>query len=57
MAAPRAARGHAYSDKNECLYEPPGDDAPRKTLGAKLSLRRLDATLSTDRTKEVQYEA
>jgi hypothetical protein len=50
-------RGHAYSDKNECLYEPLGDDAPRKTLGAKLSLRRLDVTVLSDRTKEVQYEA
>ena len=36
-------RGHAYSDKNECLYEPPGDDASRKHLGVKLSQRRLDA--------------
>ncbi|CAP41744.1 recombinase family protein [Bordetella petrii] len=50
-------RGHAYSDKNECLYEEPGDDAPRKTLGAKLSQRRLDATVLSDRTKGVQYEA
>jgi hypothetical protein len=49
-------RGHAYSDKNECLYEPPGDDAPRRTPGTKLSLRRLDATLLSDRAKEVQYE-
>ena len=23
-------RGHAYNDKNECLYEPPGDGAPCK---------------------------
>ena len=50
-------RGHAYSDKNECLYEPPGDERPRKTPGAKLSLRRLDARLLSDRAKEVQYEA
>ena len=50
-------RGHAYSDKNESLYEPPGDGAPRKTPGAKLSLRRLDASLLSDRAKEVQYEA
>jgi len=50
-------RGHAYSDKNECLYEEPGDDAPRKALGAKLSLRRLAATVLSDRTKGVQYEA
>jgi DNA invertase Pin-like site-specific DNA recombinase len=49
-------RGHAYSDKNECLYEPPGGDAPRRTPGTKLSLRRLDTTLLSDRAKEVQYE-
>ena len=49
-------RGHAYSDKNECLYEPPGDDAPRRTPGTKLSLRRLDATLLSDGAKEVQCE-
>jgi DNA invertase Pin-like site-specific DNA recombinase len=49
-------RGHAYSDKNECLYEPPGDDPPRKKPGAKLSLRRLDARLVSDCAKGVQYE-
>jgi hypothetical protein len=49
-------RGHAYSDKNESLYEPPGDDAPRKTQGAKLSLRRLDDKVPSDGAKEVQYE-
>ena len=26
-------RGHAYNGKNECLFEPPGDDAPRKAQG------------------------
>ena len=31
--------------RTSALYEPPGDDAPRKTPGAKLSLRRLDAKL------------
>jgi hypothetical protein len=50
-------RGHAYSDKNESLYERPGDQAPRKTPGAKLSLRGLDTKLSSDGAKEVQYEA
>jgi hypothetical protein len=28
-------RGHAYSDRNECLYEPPGDHSQPTTLGAK----------------------
>ena len=50
-------RGHAYSDKNECLYEPPGNDTPRKAQGAKLSRRRLDARILSDRANEVQYEA
>ncbi len=49
-------RGHAYNDKNECLYEPPGDDAPRKAQGAKLSLRRVDRNLVSDPMQEVQYE-
>ena len=49
-------RGHAYSDKNECLYEPPGDDPPRKAQGTKLSLRRPGRNVIFDRTKEVQCE-
>ena len=49
-------RAHAYSDKNESLYDPPGDEAPCKTQGVKLSLRRLDAELLPDGAKEVQYE-
>ena len=50
-------RGQAYSDKNECLYEPPGDDAPSKAQGTKLSLRCVDPRFVSDRAKEVQYEA
>ncbi len=49
-------RGHAYNEKNESLYEPLRDDAPRKTQGAKLSSRRLNEALATDRAKEVQCE-
>ena len=49
-------RAHAYSDKNECLYEPLGDDAPRKAQGAKLAFRRLEANLPSVRATEVQYE-
>jgi len=49
-------RGHAYSDKNECLFEPPGADSPRKAQGTKLSLRRPDPGIVTDRAKEVQCE-
>jgi hypothetical protein len=35
-------RGHAYSDKNECLYEPPGSNPPRKSIGVKFSRRLAD---------------
>ena len=49
-------RGHPYSDKNECLFEPPGANAPRKTQGTKLSLRRCDPRIVSDRTQEVQCE-
>ena len=33
-------RGYAYNDKNCCLYEPPGPDAPAKCQGRKLTQRR-----------------
>jgi DNA invertase Pin-like site-specific DNA recombinase len=50
-------RCHAYNDKGQHLYEPPGTDAPvRKThkgISAKKRLRKLAA----DATEEVQYEA
>jgi len=29
-------RGHAYNDKNDCLFEHPGDNPPRKAQGVKL---------------------
>jgi DNA invertase Pin-like site-specific DNA recombinase len=48
-------RAHAYSDKNECLYEPLGEDAPRKAQGAKLARRRLDGRVVVERAEEVQY--
>ena len=50
-------RGHAYNDKNDCLYEHPGDNPPRKAQGVKLSLRRLTSEVAPARTKEVQCEA
>jgi len=49
-------RGHPYSDKNECLFEPPGTNSPRKAQGTKLSLRRPDPGIVSDRAKEVQCE-
>ena len=51
-------RAHAYNDKNECLYEHPGDHPPVKAQGRKLSKRRrFLEVLEPNRTEEVQCEA
>ena len=50
-------RGHAYNDKNECLFEHPGNNPPRKTQGLKLSKRRFVDEVIAQGTQEVQYEA
>jgi DNA invertase Pin-like site-specific DNA recombinase len=50
-------RGHAYNDKDECLYEPPGPDRPCKCQGRKLSIRQPRTDFVSDHAKEVQYEA
>jgi DNA invertase Pin-like site-specific DNA recombinase len=50
-------RGHAYNDKNCCLFEPPGADAPRKQQGCRLADRRQPAEIVPESAKEVQYEA
>jgi DNA invertase Pin-like site-specific DNA recombinase len=44
-AAHGLLRAHAYTDKPERLYEPPGADGPRKAQGIKLSLRRVPTTV------------
>jgi DNA invertase Pin-like site-specific DNA recombinase len=49
-------RGHLCNDKHECLYEPPGPDAPVKMQGRRLSERRVPDLLP-DQTNAVQYEA
>ncbi len=50
-------KAHLFNDKNERLYEPPGEDAPRKQQGQKLAERpRLDQFLPNP-AHEVQYEA
>ena len=49
-------RAHAYNDKNECLYEHPGEDPPVKAQGRKLAQRRLIPRVDMNRTKEVQCE-
>jgi len=48
-------RRHRCNDKDECLYEPPGSDAPLKMQGRRLSNRRRPDVRS-DQTSEVQYE-
>ena len=35
----RLIRGHAYNDKDDCLYERPGEESPQKAQGVKLSQR------------------
>jgi hypothetical protein len=50
-------RAHAYNDKNECLYEHPGDDPPVKTQGSRLSKRRRFSQVAPNPTQEVQCEA
>jgi DNA invertase Pin-like site-specific DNA recombinase len=50
-------RAHRYSEKNEFLYEPPGNDAPIKKRWKGLSGRRRIRKVIPDRTCEVQCEA
>jgi hypothetical protein len=50
-------RGHAFNGKNDCLYEPPGDNAPGKARGVKLSERAAARALAAQGVQEVQCEA
>jgi len=50
-------QAHPYNDKNECLYEDPGDNPPVKRQGIKLSKRQRLLQVTPDRNKEVQCEA
>jgi DNA invertase Pin-like site-specific DNA recombinase len=50
-------KAQPYNDKNECLYEDPGDHPPRKMQGVKLSERPRIFENPSNRTNEVQYEA
>jgi DNA invertase Pin-like site-specific DNA recombinase len=50
-------RGHAYNDKNDCLYEHPGNHPPPKAQGVKFSKRCLIGEVVAHGTQEVQYEA
>jgi hypothetical protein len=49
-------RAQAYNDKNESLYEHPGDKPPEKKQGCRLSKRRLIPEVLPKRTEEVQCE-
>jgi DNA invertase Pin-like site-specific DNA recombinase len=50
-------RGHAYNGKNDCLYEHPGDNPPRKAQGVKLSKRAPASLVVPQCAEEVQCEA
>ena len=50
-------RAHRYNDRNECLYEPPGDQPPGKQQGRKFTKRQPSRELVAQRPDEVQYEA
>jgi len=50
-------RGHVYNDKNEYLFEHPGNNPPRKAQGVKFSKRRLVDEVIAQGAQEVQYEA
>jgi hypothetical protein len=50
-------RGHAYNGKNDCLYEHPGANPPRKAMGVRLSKRQSAGKVVPQCTEEVQCEA
>ena len=50
-------RSHACNDKNDYLFEHPGNNPPRKAQGRKLSERRLVNEVVAQGAQEVQYEA
>lgn len=50
-------RAHAYNGKNDRLYEHPGQDAPTKMQGRKLSERRRFPRVTTIGPHEVQSDA
>ena len=50
-------RAYPYNDKNEYLYEPPGDDPPTKQQGRKLSKRQQSTEIASNRSPEEQYAA
>jgi DNA invertase Pin-like site-specific DNA recombinase len=55
-AAHGLLKAHAFTDKPEYLFEPPGPDRPRKAQGTKLSIRRPAQAIMLECSKEVQCE-
>jgi hypothetical protein len=53
----RLLHGHAYNDRNECLYEAPANNPPHKSQGHKLSERSAAEEVTLESLKEVQCEA
>lgn len=49
--------GHAYNDRNECLYEAPVDNSSHKAQGHNLSKRGVGKEVTSVSAKEVQCEA
>ncbi len=47
-------RGHPFNNKNECLFERPGENAPTKSQGKK---RQESCKFVSYHNQEVQYEA
>jgi hypothetical protein len=50
-------RAHAYNDKNQYLYEPPGTDAPARYAWKGISEWQRKRRSASKPHKEVQYEA
>jgi hypothetical protein len=50
-------KAYPYNDKNECLYDPPGEDRPIKQMGVKLTDRSQNLDVVSERTEKVQHEA
>jgi hypothetical protein len=48
-------RAQVFNDKGSCLYDPPGDNAPRKSQGSPLRFRQRP--FLTERPNEVQCSA
>jgi hypothetical protein len=46
-----------YNERDQCLYQHPGEKQPRKMQGIKLSERPRLSTVKSNHANEVQYEA